>query len=83
MRSLENTGIFLKEITRKVNIHEGGFLNFYKPLMSVGLPSKKKCTCVLNPVAKSFLILLGLTAAASATYAAIQKKIFDQGILRT
>ena len=41
MRSLENTGIFLKGITEKVNIHEGGFLNFLKQLMSVGLPSIK------------------------------------------
>ena len=41
MRSLENTGIFLKGITEKVNIHEGGFLNFLKPLMPVGLPSIK------------------------------------------
>ena len=31
---------------------------------------------ILKPLAKSILILLGLTAAASATNAAVQKKIF-------
>ena len=41
MRSLENTGIFLKGISGKVNIHEGEFLNFLKLLMSVSLPSIK------------------------------------------
>ena len=35
---------------------------------------------VLKPLAKSVLIPLGLTAAASATDAAIQKKIFESGI---
>ena len=33
---------------------------------------------VLKPLAKSVLILLGLTAAASAQDAAIQEKIFGQ-----
>ena len=33
---------------------------------------------VVKPLAKSVLIPLGLTAAASATDAAIQKKILDQ-----
>ena len=32
---------------------------------------------VLNPLAKGVLIPLGLTAAASATYAAIHKKCLD------
>ena len=35
---------------------------------------------VLKPLAKSDLIPLGLTAAASATDAAIQKKIFGSGM---
>ena len=34
---------------------------------------------VLKPLAKSILILLGLTAAASATDAAIHKKMFGSG----
>ena len=34
---------------------------------------------VLKPLAKSVLIPLELTAVASATYAAIQKKIFGAG----
>ena len=34
---------------------------------------------VLKPLAKSILIPLGLTAAASATYAAIHKKMFGSG----
>ena len=34
---------------------------------------------VLKPLAKSFLIPLGLTAAASATDAAIHKKMFGLG----
>ena len=41
--------------------------------MSVGLPIMKN---VLALLAKSVLIPLGLTAATSATDAAIQKKIF-------
>ena len=35
---------------------------------------------VLKPLAKSVLILLGLTAAASATDAAIKKKTFGSGV---
>ena len=34
---------------------------------------------VLTPLAKSVLISLGLTTAASATDAAIQKKVFRSG----
>ena len=35
---------------------------------------------VLNPLATSALLPLGLTAAASATDAAIHKKMFESGI---
>ena len=42
-------------------------------LLKTGMPLLKN---VLKPQAKSFLILLGLTAAASATDAAIHPKIF-------
>ena len=43
--------------------------------MTAGLRLMKK---VLTPLAKNVLILSSLTAAASATDAAIQKKILDQ-----
>ena len=46
-------------------------------LMTTGLPLIKN---VLTLLAKIILILLGLTAAASATNAAIQKKIFESVI---
>ena len=50
----------------------GGFLGRpLEPLLKTGLPLMKT---LLKPLAKSVLILLGLTAAVSATYAAIQKK---------
>ena len=78
IRSLENQGISLKGTTKKVTSQEGGFLSFLKPLMSAGLPLMKN---VLTPFAKSFLIPLGLKAAASVTDAAIQKKISGLGTL--
>ena len=43
------------------------------PLLKTGLPSIEN---VLKPLAKSVLIPLGLTAAASATDVAIHKKMF-------
>ena len=46
-------------------------------MIGVGLPLMKT---VLTPLAKSVLIPLGLTAAASATDASIQKKIYGSGI---
>ena len=50
----------------------GGFLGkVLGPLVKTGLPLVKN---VLKPLAK--IILLGLTAAASATNAAIHKKMF-------
>ena len=51
IRSLENRRIFLKGATRKITSQEGGFLNFLKSLMSVGLPLMKN---VLTPLAKLF-----------------------------
>ena len=74
--SLENRIILLKGTTRKISSQEGGSLNFLKPLMSVGLPLMKD---TLTPLAKSVLVPLGLTPAASATNAAVQKKIFGSG----
>ena len=62
----------------KTQLHKigqtGGLLD--RPLgllLKTGMPLLKN---VLKPQAKSFLILLGLTAAASATDAAIHPKIF-------
>ena len=54
-----------------------GFLGrLLGPLLKTGLPLKAN---VLKPLAKSVLVPLELTAAASATDRAIQKKIFGSG----
>ena len=51
----------------------GGFLSrLLGPLLKTGLPLIKN---VIKPLAKSVLIPLGLTAAASATDTGIHKKI--------
>ena len=53
-------------------IHSGEFLGkLLGPLLKTGLPLIKN---VIKPLAKSHLIPLGLTAAASATDAGIHKK---------
>ena len=53
-------------------IQSGGFLvRFLGPLLKTGLPLMKS---VIKPLAKSVLIPLGLTAAASAADAGIHKK---------
>ena len=49
---------------------------FFRPLMLVGLPLMKN---VLTLLAKSLLILLGLTTATSATDETTQKKIYGSG----
>ena len=55
----------------------GGFLHrIFVSLLKTGLPLMKN---VLKPLAKSVLIPLGLTAAASATDTAIHKKMFGLG----
>ena len=76
IKSLQNRGIVLKGTTRKVTGQEGGFLNFFRPLMTSGLPSMK---IVLTPLAKSVLISLGLSAGISAADAATQKKNYGSG----
>ena len=54
-------------------IQSGGFLGrLLGPLLKAGLPLIKN---VIKPLAKSVLIPLGLTAAASAADAGIHKKI--------
>ena len=65
----------------KTQLHKigqsGGFLGRrLGPLLKTGLPLIEN---VLKPVAKSVLIALGLTAAESATNAAIYKKMFGSG----
>ena len=55
----------------------GGFLGrLLGPLLKTGLPLMKS---VIKPLAKSVLIPLGLTAAASAADAGIHKKILGSG----
>ena len=73
-RSLENRGILLKGTTKNISSQEGGFLNILRPLRSAGLLLMKS---VLAPLAKSSLVPLGLTAAAAATNADFQKKLFQ------
>ena len=58
-------------------IQSGGFLGrLLGPLLKTGLPLIKN---VIKPLAKSVLIPLGLTAAASAEDAGIHKKILGSG----
>ena len=58
-------------------IQSGGFLGrLLGPLLKSGLPLIKN---IIKPLAKSFLIPLGLTAAASATGAGIHKEILGSG----
>ena len=52
-------------------MQKGGFIRFLAPLLKSGLPLLKS---VIKPLG-----MLGLTAAASATYAAINKKILGSG----
>ena len=59
-------------------IQSGGFLGrLLGPLLKTGLPLISN---VIKPFAKSVLIPLGLTAAASAADAGIHKKYYDQEI---
>ena len=58
-------------------IQSGGLLGrLLGPLLKTGLPLIKN---VIKPLAKSVLISLGLTAAASAADAGIHKKILGSG----
>ena len=55
---------------------EGFFGRLLNPLLKTGLPLMKN---VIKPLAKSVLIPVGLTAAASAADAGIHKKILGSG----
>ena len=58
-------------------VQSRGFLGrLLGPLLKTGLPLIKN---VIKPLAKSVLIPLGLTAAASAADAGIHKKILGSG----
>ena len=58
-------------------IKSGGFLGrLLDPLLKTGLPLVKN---VIKPLAKSVLIPIGLTAAASTADAGIHKKILGSG----
>ena len=62
-------------------IQSGGFLSrLLGPLLKTGLPLIKNAT---HPLAKSVLIPLGLTAAASAADAGIHRKILGSGNMTT
>ena len=67
-----STDIKLSKTQLLKMIQSGGFLGrLLGPLLGTGLPLMKS---VIKPLAKSVLVSLGLTAAASAADAGIQKK---------
>ena len=66
----------MKQTAKKIASQEGEFLNFHRPLISAGLPIMKY---VLTPLVKNVSVPLRLTAAASATDLAVQKKTFGSG----
>ena len=76
IKSLENRGILLTWTTRKITSQEGGFLDFFTPLMTAGIRLTKS---VLIPLAENVLLPFGLSAVMSATDAGIQKKIYGSG----
>ena len=68
-----STDLKLSKAQFSKTIQSGGFLGrLFDPLLKTGLPLMKN---VIKPLAKSVLIPLGLTAAASAADAGIHKKI--------
>ena len=72
-----STDIKLSKTQLSKMIQAGGCLGrLLGPLLKTGLPLIK---CVIKPLAKRFLIPLGLTAAASAADAGIHKKILGSG----
>ena len=73
IKSLENRWILLKGTTRKITSHRGEFLDFLRPIITVGLALMES---VLKPLAKSVLFPLGLSAEMSAADTSIQKIIY-------
>ena len=76
-----STDIKLSKTQLSKMIQSGGFLGgLLGPLLKTGLPLIKNG---IKPLAKSVLIPLGLTAAASAADAGIHKKILGSGNMTT
>ena len=76
-----STDIKLSKTQLSKMIQSGGFLGrLLGPLLKTGLPLIKN---VIKPLAKSVLIPLGLTAAASAADAGIYKKMLGSGNMTT
>ena len=69
----------IKGFTTKITVQEWGFVNLPRPLMADDLPLNKipLRKSVFTPLAKSALLPCELSAAMSATDAAIQKKIYE------
>ena len=80
IESLKNRGSLLKGTAGKIVSPERGSINFLGPLLKIRLSLMKYLPM---PLAKSVLITLGLTAAASAIAAAIQKNIYIYGSATT
>ena len=81
LRKAFSNGLSAHLTSSKTQLHKigqsGGFLcSFLRLLLKSGLPLIGN---VLKPLAKSVLIPLGLAAAASATNAAVHKKMFGSG----
>ena len=73
-----STDIKLSKTQLSEMIQSAGFLGrLLGPLLKTGLPVISN---VIKPLAKSVLISLGLTAAASAADAGIHKKYYGLGI---
>ena len=65
----------MKGTTGKTISHQGGWLKIFGLLMRVGLPLMKS---VLTPLAKSFLIPLGLTTAPLQWIQLFKRKFLDR-----
>ena len=76
-----STDIKLSKTQLSKMVQSGGFLaRLLSPLLKAGLPLIKN---VIKPLAKSILIHLGLTAAASAADVGIRKQILGPGNMTT
>ena len=73
INSLENREILLKGTTTRTTSQKGGFLNFFRPLMTTNLPLMKN---LLISLVKSLLVPLGLTTESSATETQLFKRKF-------
>ena len=71
---MENRRILLKGTARKISSQKGGFLNFLRPLTTADLPLMKN---VLTSLAKSVLVPLGLTTAASKQIQLFKRKLMN------